>query len=259
MTKSSIVAENLSPDIFPLSYAQQRLWFLDQLEPGNPAYNIRTAFKLQGPLNIPALEQSLNELICRHESLRTTFSLVDEEPVQVIAPAAAFSLPIIDLSRFSKTQRDAEATYLINSEARQSFDLSQGPLLRSRLVRLNQREHLLLLTMHHSISDGWSMGIIFRELTILYRGFVGEEVSPLPALEIQYADYAYWQREQMTGPALSEHLSYWKEQLQNSPSLLNLPSDYPRPPLQRYNGRRFSCHFSPQLTASLKRLSREGE
>ena len=212
----------------PLSFSQQRLWFLDQYEPNSSVYNIPSALRLRGSLNIGALEQSLNEIIRRHESLRTTFSMVDGEPVQVIAPSVEFSLAVVDLRDHPEGEREEEAQRLVDEEARRPFDLAQGPLFRSKLVRLGEDDHVLLLTMHHIVSDGWSMGVLHRELSVLYPAFVNGESFPLPELPIQYADYAVWQREWLQGEVLDRQLSYWKKQLKGIPGVLNLPTDRPR-------------------------------
>ena len=166
----------------PLSFSQQRLWFLDQYEPNSSVYNIPSALRLRGSLNIGALEQSLNEIIRRHESLRTTFSMVDGEPVQVIAPSLSFSFEVVDLRDHPEGEREEEARRLVREEARRPFDLAQGPLFRSKLLRLGEDDHVLLLTMHHIVSDGWSMGMLYRELSVLYQAFVNGEPSPLPEL-----------------------------------------------------------------------------
>ena len=241
----------------PLSFAQQRLWFLDQLEPGNPAYNIPAAMRLRGALNVAALEQGLNEVVQRHEVLRTTFSLVEGQPVQVIAPTLTLTLPVVDLRNLPGTQREAEALWLATEEARRPFDLARGPLLRATLLRLDEEDHVLLLTMHHIVSDGWSMGIVFRELSALYEAFSKGKPSPLPELPIQYADFAVWQQQWLQGEVLEAQLSYWKKQLAGYSPSLDLPTDCPRPVIQTHRGVRQSLVLSKTLSASLKALSRQ--
>jgi amino acid adenylation domain-containing protein len=240
----------------PLSFAQQRLWFLDQLEPNSSVYNVPSRLHLKGPLDIAVLEQSLNEIVRRHEALRTTFSTVDGEPVQVISPLLILPLPGVDLSDRSESEREDEARRLAAEEAGRPFDLAQGPLVRVMLLRLGEKEHVLLLTMHHIVSDGWSMGILFRELSVLYGAFTHGKSSPLPDLPVQYADYALWQREWMQGEVLLTQLSYWKKQLDNVPTL-ELPTDRPRPALQSFRGKRESIELSKELSQGLKALSRK--
>ncbi|MEK6283902.1 MAG: amino acid adenylation domain-containing protein, partial [Acidobacteriota bacterium] len=240
----------------PLSFAQQRLWFLDQMEPGNSFYNISSALGLNGPLDHSALERSLAEIIRRHEVLRTTFQMSGEGPVQIIASEPYFNLPVIDLSALQEAERELEAQVLAAAGAARPFDLSAGPLLRATLLRLSAEEHILLLTMHHIISDGWSLGQMVKEVATLYQAFRHELPSPLPELEIQYADYALWQRQQLSGALLDEQLTYWREQLQSAPAVLALPTDKPRPAVKRYRGAQETFHISEELALTLKALSR---
>ena len=241
----------------PLSFAQQRLWFLDQYEADKPFYNIPFGLRLSGPLNVAALDQSVNEIIRRHEALRTTFSMLDGEPVQIIAPAKPFILPVTDLEPLPEGEREDEARRLVSEEAGRPFDLAQGPLFRGKLLRLGEDDHVLLFTMHHIVSDGWSMGVLYRELSVLYEAFSRSQPSPLPELAIQYADYAVWQRLWLTGELLETQLSYWKKQLEGAPAVLNLPTDRPRPAVQTYRGERRSIELSKELTEELKVLSRK--
>jgi len=241
----------------PLSFAQQRLWFLDQLEPGSAVYNVPGALRIKGSLNAEVLERCFNEIVRRHEALRTTFSTVEEDPVQVIAASANVSLPVIDLSRFSETEREDEARRLAREEADKPFDLRQGPLFRTALIGLGKYDHVLLLTLHHIVSDGWSMGVLYRELSALYQAFANEEPSPLADLPIQYADFAVWQRDWLRGEVLENQLSYWKKQLGGIPAVLNFPTDRPRPARQSYRGARQSIELSSELTQRLKTLSRK--
>jgi amino acid adenylation domain-containing protein len=241
---------------FPLSYAQQRLWFLDQLEPGNHFYNIAAAVRLEGHLKVDALEASLNEVLKRHEVLRSCFRTVAGEPVQVVLPIEQLTLPVIDLAGFEESDRMTEARRLANIEARQPFDLSSGPLLRAGLLRLAKEDHILLLTMHHVVSDGWSVGVLVREVTALYEAFSKAKPSPLPELTIQYADYAAWQQQWLQGPVLDEHLTFWRRQLADSPPLIALPTDRRRPAVQTYKGARYPFTLPAPLAESIKKLSR---
>jgi amino acid adenylation domain-containing protein len=242
----------------PLSFAQQRLWFLDKLVANSPVYNLPSALRLVGRLNIDALEQVLTEIVRRHEALRTTFPEVDGEPVQLIAPPAPVSLPLFDLSTLDPAAREHEARRLAEAEAGLPFNLSTGPLLRASVLRLGDEEHVVLLNMHHIVSDGWSMGVLLRELTSLYKAFANGQDSPLPELPIQYADFAAWQRQWLSGEVLETQLRFWKEQLSEVP-VLQLPADKPRPPVQSFTGAHEDLALSPELSAAIKALSqREG-
>jgi amino acid adenylation domain-containing protein len=237
-----------------LSFAQERLWFLDQLEPGSSAYNIPLAIRLSGQLNVAALEKSLGEILRRHEVLRTTFSTENEQPVQRIAPVAAFSISRVDLGALSEERRKAEVLKLAAEEASRPFDLTAGPLLRATLLRLTGQEHVFLLTMHHIVSDGWSRGVLNREMSALYEAFSNDSPSP-PDLPIQYADFAIWQRQWLQGERLNKQLAFWKEHL-GELSPLELPTDRPRPPVQTIRGASHEVRFSPALTEALRKLSR---
>jgi amino acid adenylation domain-containing protein len=239
----------------PLSFAQQRLWFLDQLEPGSAVYNVPNAVRISGPLNVTALERSLNEIVTRHEILRTTFSTVEGEALQVISPSARQSLPVVDLSEQAESEREEEARRLAREESRQPFDLARGPLVRVTLLRLAQEDHVLLLSLHHIVSDGWSMKVLFRELSLLYEAFAQNNPSPLTDLAIQYADFGVWQRQWLQGEILQTQLSYWKKQLTDV-APLQLPTDRPRPSRPSYQGARESIELSRELTQGLKTLSR---
>ncbi len=300
----------------PLSFAQQRLWVLAQLEPDSPFYNMFKAVRLNGRVDIEVLERSLNEIIRRHEVLRTTFSAVEGTPVQVIAPHATIKLSVVDLQGLSGQEQSEQLQLLATQDQLQPFDLTKGLLLRVTLVRLNnepQREvgaaasadlnfsqgetpkanggygehrgrerekdskiwltqqscldkppvqlksesYALLLTMHHIIGDGWSMGVFIKELSSLYRGFLVGEPSPLPELPIQYADFTIWQRQWLQGKALQTSINYWKQQLADAPPLLELPTDRPRPSVQTFQGWCFSFQLDAKLTASLKELSQK--
>ena len=255
--QTSSIAKRIPVRCYPLSFAQQRLWFLDQLDPGSAAYNVPSALRLSGPLNVAALEQSLTEIVRRHEALRTAFSMVEGQPVQLISPSSNLALQVMDLTGWGEREREAETQCLGIAEARKPFDLSQGPLVRVTLLRLREDDHVLLLTMHHIVSDGWSLGVFYGELSVLYEAFSIGKPSPLPSLPIQYADFALWQRERLQGEVLEEHLSYWKKQLEGIPAVINLPTDRPRPAEQSYRGARQSMQLSQDLTQALKALSRQ--
>jgi amino acid adenylation domain-containing protein len=255
----------LAPPILPvprdgnllLSFAQQRLWFIDQLAPGNSAYNIPAAIRLKGPLNLVALEQSLNEIVKRHESLRTTFAMVDGRPAQVIAQVLTITLPVVDLRKLPEIERETEVRRLVTEGAVRPFDLSQGPLFRVALLRLGDEEHVGLLTMHHIVSDGWSTGILIREMVRLYVVFSSGGSLSLPELPIQYADFAHWQRQWLQGEVLETQLAYWKQQLAGAPSLLDLSTDRPRPVLQTFRGAHQSLMLPKTLTEGFKALGRQ--
>ncbi|HEV7474842.1 MAG TPA: amino acid adenylation domain-containing protein [Pyrinomonadaceae bacterium] len=237
----------------PLSFAQQRLWFLDQL--GDSNYLVPATSRLTGRLDVKALEASLNEIVRRHEALRTTFTTIEGQPMQVIAPQLPLNLSVMDLSGLPLDERAVEARR-VREEALRPFDLERGPLVRASLVRLDENEHLLLLTMHHIVSDGWSLGVLFNELATLYEGFVAGQSPSLPELTIQYADFAVWQRRWLSGDVLEGQLAYWKEQLAGSPAILELPTDRPHPPVQTYKGSFLTCEIGKELTEALKELSR---
>lgn len=243
----------------PLSFAQQRLWFLEQLKPGDPLYHSFHALVIDGPLDVGALELSLNEIIRRHEVLRTVFETVDGNPVQRIQPFTPMSLRSINLSNVPHDERSATLEQLATEESQRPFDISRGPLIRALLVVFNEQEHALLFTLHHIVDDGWSIGILSREVSVLYDAFVSGAPVPLPELPIQYADFAVWQREHLEGDALNEQLSYWRNQLANIPPVLELPVDRPRPDVGSFRGARMTFEMSKELRQQLKQLSqREG-
>jgi amino acid adenylation domain-containing protein/FkbM family methyltransferase len=241
----------------PLSFAQQRLWFLDQLEPDSAAYNCPAAVRLTGALNLDVLEKTLSEVVRRHEILRTGFPAMDGQPVQVIAPAAPLKVELIDLGEMNADERETEAQRLAKEDAERPFDLAQGPLLRATLLRLSVDEHIALFTMHHIVSDAWSMGVLVLEIAALYEAYSNDRPSPLPELDIQYADYAKWQQDWLRGEVLDKQLAYWKRQLQDSPPVLELPTDRPRPVARNYQGATKSVVLPSALSESLKHLSRE--
>jgi len=241
----------------PLSFTQQRLWFLDQFEPNNAAYNIPVAYRLTGVLNVRALEQSLHEIVRRHEVLRTTFWVENGQPVQVITTNATFKLSVVDLSTQPSAHREAEIIRLMTKEAQTLFDLAQGPLFRASLLQAGREHNILLLTMHHIISDGWSISLLLQELSPLYNAFCVGKISPLSEMSIQYADFAVWQRQRFQEKGLDESLAFWKKQLQNAPSVLQLPTDYPRPALQTFRGARQPIQLSKTLVNAIRVLSRQ--
>jgi len=255
----NITAQARRAGSFPLSFAQRRLWFLDQLEPGTNLYNQPYAVRLEGRLEVAALEQSLKEIVRRHEVLRTSFILVDDEPVQVIEDAPALPLAIINLETFPAGERAAEARRLADEEAQRSFDLSRSPLLRTTLLRLGEEEHILLLTLHHIVSDAWSIGILMSELGALYPAFAAARRSPLAELPVQYADFAHWQQRWMQSGGLDAQIAYWKRQLAGAPETLDLPTDRPRPSVPTSRGGTHQFEIPATLAESLKALSqREG-
>ncbi len=239
-----------------LSFAQQRLWFLEQLAPGNPNYNIPADVRLQGALDARALEGALAAVVARHEALRTTFGTEGGRPVQRISPPGGWSLPRVDLQRLPAAVRAEEAERLATAELRRPFDLTTGPLIRGALLRLDAGEHLLLLTIHHIVSDGWSMGVLVREIAALYEAGVGGGAAVLPELPIQYADYALWQRQWLAGPALEDLLAYWRARLAGAPAQLDLPLDRPRPSVRTPRGDHRRLELPAVLTAEVRALGR---
>src|SRR6266403_269243 len=240
--------------VFPLSSAQQRLWLMDQFNPGSSAYNLPTTLVFETGLDISSLARAFNELLKRHEILRTQFSTVDGQPVQVISPTAQINLPIVDLSGLLPAHWDEAARRLVQEEGQRPFDLSRGPLLRITLLKLTSQSYVMLLTMHHIITDGWSMTILHREIHALYSAYCKGEPSPLAELAIQYADFAVWQREQLSSPELKTELDYWRKQLAGI-TTLELPTDRPRPPIQTHRGSSVVFHCSQQITDGLTELS----
>jgi amino acid adenylation domain-containing protein/non-ribosomal peptide synthase protein (TIGR01720 family) len=255
-SKAREIPRRAEGDHSPLSFSQQRLWFLDQLTPGNASYHVPSALRLSGPLNLAGLKQAFSEIIRRHEVLRTTFAMIDGQPVQVIGPAFEPPLPSIDLQGLNQTDQAACTLNLATQHVMAAFDLSHGPLLRTTLLRINEREHVLLAAMHHIISDAWSLDVLISELAALYEAFSQGQSSPLAELTIQYADFAHWQRDWLAGARLEEKLKYWKEQLAEAP-LLALPTDRPRPSVQTFDGARCMVAFSESLAPALKELGRQ--
>ena len=233
------------------------MWFWHQLLPENPLYNGMFSFRLEGLLNVAAFEQSLNEIIQRHENLRTCFPSVDGNPIQVITPVAKVNLSIVEFPSLPEAKQSAQLKQLATQEAEKPFDLANGPLLRVTLVRLHPEIHILLLTMHHIIYDGWSLGILASELSTLYEAYSQGKPSPLSELPIQYADYAHWQRQRLTPEVLEKHLSYWKQKLAGISPVSPLPTDRPRPTVQSFQGGAEKFKLNQELTQKLNQLSQE--
>jgi amino acid adenylation domain-containing protein len=244
--------------VFPASFAQQRLWFLDQLEPGSPFYNLPQVISIKGNLNVDALLRTLNEIVSRHEALRTTFSAGPEDSTtQVIAKTLTLAVPVDDLTALPASHHEHTVSTVAREEARRPFDLSTGPLLRARLLGFDSNTHVLFLTMHHIVSDGWSLGVLFRELAVIYEAFASGKSSPLAPLPIQYADFTVWQREVLQGPALQRQIDYWKSKLSSAPPVLELPADRARPSIQQFHGAQMVRQLPRSLTQKLKHLSGE--
>ncbi|HEY2329662.1 MAG TPA: condensation domain-containing protein, partial [Verrucomicrobiae bacterium] len=249
------ISRRTQRDSAPLSFAQQRLWFLDQLEPDSPLYNVPVAMRLRGRLDSDALQKSLNAVVARHEVLRTRFEAEEGNPVQIIGGLEPVELPLVNLSDHLESRREAELQRMLQAEVRRVFDLSRGPLLRATLLRLGETEHVLLIVMHHIVSDAWSLGIFFRELGAFYEAFSqGRNFSP-PELPVQYADFAVWQRGQMSGEAMEKQLAFWKRHLADAPHFLELATDKPRPPAQSFRGAHAERLLPKPLAEKLRRLA----
>ena len=243
-------------DVLPMSFAQQRLWFLDQFEPNSPFYNIPSAVRLQGNLDFDALTRAINEIINRHETLRTTFETVDNEPSQIIHPFAERSFSMIDLTADAEAKREAKVRRMAAREAATPFDLKIGPLLRVTFVKLADNDWVLLLTMHHIISDGWSVGVFVREIAALYDAFSHGRPSPLPPLQIQYGDFSIWQQEHIAGAVLEKQVEYWKSKLSGSLPVLEIPGDFPRPAVQTMVGANEDMLVAKKIIEPFKDLVR---
>lgn len=244
-------------NLAPLSFSQQRLWLFLQLDPDNISYHIPEAFRLEGQLSVTALVQSFSEIVRRHEALRTTFQLVSGQPMQVIGEPQPIALEMIDLRRLPRPQRQQTAQRLTDEEAQRPFDLARGPLLRVRLLKLDDEEHILLVTVHHIVSDGWSAGILGDELAKLYQAFSRGQSSPLPELPIQYADFAMWQRDWLSGDVLEEQLGYWRKKLSGALPVLELPADRLRPAIQSYRGATEALDLPEELSRKVQSLSND--
>ena len=242
---------------FSLSYAQERLWFLDRLEPGAATYIMPFHLRLAGDLEIAALHGSLDEIVRRHEALRTTFVESGSGPLQVVAPALALDLPVVDLRALPAAAREAAAALWSAAEARRPFDLARGPLLRMILLRLADGEWSAVFSLHHIVGDGWSIEVLIRELATLYAARLGGTPPALPELAVQYADFAAWQRGRLAGPALAAQLDYWRQRLAAAPAVSQLPTDRPRPPVQRFHGQSVRQELPQELLPALRRLAQE--
>ncbi|MGD9099977.1 MAG: condensation domain-containing protein, partial [Anaerolineae bacterium] len=242
----------------PLSFAQQRLWFLSQLEPDNPAYNTFAVLHFKGQLDVAALGQSLDEIVRRHQVLQMLYVAAEEETVQMTPhPEPLLDLEIVDLSALPPSERESEVQRRIAQSARQPFDLARELPLRTTLWRLEQDEHVLLLMVHHIAIDGWSMSVFVKELRALYQAFREGEPSPLPEMPIQYADFAYWQRNWLQGEVLEKQIAYWERQLAGAPTSLELVTDHPRPSILSSNGALYNFRLSPSLSRDIKALSQQ--
>jgi amino acid adenylation domain-containing protein len=240
-----------------LSFAQQRLWFIDQLQPNSSGYNNTSAMRLTGPLNVSVLERTLNEIIRRHEILRTSFRANGGEPVQVIAPPVEISWPATDLTQREAADREAEVLRIIKEDSIRPFDLAVGPLLRVKILRLGPEEHVLVVTMHHIVTDAWSNEIIMRETSAIYQAFLHDKTSPLPELPVQYADYSSWQHQCLSGEMLEKHLAYWRQQLSGRPPMLELPGDRPRNEAKAGRGAKQTISIPNDLMQELRAFSRQ--
>ena len=243
--------------LFPLSFAQSRLWFLDSLQGDNAAYNIPAALELKGKLNLNILKKSLNEIIRRHEILRTVFIVIKGDAKQKIISDVTLDMPLIDVQNLSKREQEKEIKTNIKYQALQPFNLEKTPLLRSVIFQRDKEDYVLLFTVHHIIADYWSMRVLIQELALIYQAFSQQKPSPLPSLPIQYADFAVWQRKWLQGKEKSEQLEYWSKKLENHPPILQLTTDFPRPAIQSFRGTTEEFFLSPEVSDSLKTLSRQ--
>jgi hypothetical protein len=250
-----IAPRRLHSNVNPQSIAQQWLWNLDKLQPGNPAFNLPSPMRFLGQLDVVVLERVLNEIVRRHESLRTRFAAGTEGPVQIVEPAAHFELPVIDLSHLAADEREREARRLGNQDAEQPFDLSRAPLWRAQLLRLSETDHVLFFITHQTVFDAWSFVVLVKEIQDNYKAFAAGQPAPLPELPIQYADYAVRQREWLQGEVAERQLAYWKENLSGAP-VLQLPAVRVRPPVQTFAGTRLSLQLGRELTDALIELAR---
>ncbi|WP_411572053.1 condensation domain-containing protein [Xenorhabdus nematophila] len=248
---------NADQQTLPLSWAQQRLWLLAQLDPAaQTAYHIPGGLRLQGHLDVNALQAALDSVVARHEILRTTIKVVEGQAQQIIGkPNSGFFLAIEDISHLPTEEQHTAVEAISEHETSQPFDFEHGPLIRGRLLRLAGEDHILLLTQHHIISDGWSLNILLNELSTLYHAFREGQNDPLPPLTLQYADYALWQRKWLQGELLEKQVNFWRDALQDAPALLELPTDRPRPEKHSYAGGHIDITLPPELSAGLRALS----
>ncbi|MGH9971183.1 MAG: condensation domain-containing protein, partial [Pyrinomonadaceae bacterium] len=241
----------------PLSFAQQRLWFLDRLMPDAFSYNTPLAYRITGPLNVEALEKSISQIVARHEVLRTTIALVEGEPVQTIAPEVRVKLEVSDLELVPGSECEEVVQREVEREAQLPFDLSTGPVIRARLLRIAPDDYLLVVTLHHIVADGWSIGVFAGDLSAFYGAAIKGREAALPQLPVQYADYAAWQREWLKGEELERQLRYWREQLQGAPTVLELPGDKPRPKVASGHGALERFEVGGAVLAGLKSIARQ--
>lgn len=241
-------------DDYPLSFAQQQLWLIDQVQGASPEYNFPTAYELNGELSLPAMQNALNNLVERHNVLRTVFQLKDEKPVQRIMPAEGVEIHQIDLTDTSASEQPDIVNKLIEEESGKAFDLSRDLMLRCTLIRLAETRHVVLFTMHHIACDGWSLSLLVKEFVTAYESYLKDQSNPLPPLPVQYSDFAAWQRESMQGGVLNKDLAYWQKQLADIPVVHSLPLDFPRPANQKFNAKRHVKQVNQTLLEGLQRL-----
>ncbi|WP_375511247.1 amino acid adenylation domain-containing protein, partial [uncultured Nostoc sp.] len=241
----------------PLSFGQEQIWLLNQLEPNNPFYNEQAALRIRGNLNVVALEQSLNKIVARHEALRTNFRTFNEQPIQVIAESLTLNLSVVDLTELPESEREIACQQLATAEAIRPFDLANSGLIRASVLKLTEVEHVLLLTLHHIVFDAWSVGVLMRELATIYSALCNNLSPELPELQIQYGDFAIWQRQWLQTEVLQRQLNYWQQLLKNAPSLLELPTDRPRPAIQTFRGARQHIKLSIELSEALANFSKQ--
>src|ERR1700704_4516991 len=242
---------------YPASFAQQRLWFLDQLEPGTPAYNLVRAFRITGSLDVGALTSAIRAVVGRHESLRTVFEMVEGGARQVVLSGLDIQVPVVDVTHLPLSDRRGAALRIAAEEGKKPFALTQGPRLRALIVRMDGDQHLLVLAMHHIITDGWSISILFRELARCYESFVNREEAQLPELPVQYAEYAQWQRENVSGESLEKQVAYWKNKLAGAQTILDLAIDHPRPSIHSWRGGTEELIFDSQVLSDLQKLAQQ--
>ena len=247
----------MSQASFPASFAQQRLWFLDQLEPGTAAYNLVRAFRITGPLDVSALTSAIRAVVRRHEALRTVFETVEGEARQVVLSDVDIQVPIVDVTHLPQREAQPAALRIAGEEGKKPFDLTKGPLFRALLVRLSRDQYLLVLAMHHIVTDGWSISILFRELARCYEGSVNQKEPELPELPLQYVEYAQWQREYVSAEVLANQVEYWKNKLAGAQTILDLPADHPRPATHSWHGATEELIFDSQILAELKKLAQQ--
>jgi hypothetical protein len=256
--KKDVIVKRQNQADYPMSAAQKRLWFLNQLDPESAFYNIPSALRLKGSLNVPALEKSINEIIKRHEVLRASFHIDDKgEPQQIIAGKLIVPLNQLDISDIPADKTEAKVQQLLKDEAAAVFKIDQAPLMLVSFIKLNSGEYVLIINMHHIIADGWSIVVFIQEVIVLYQAFAANIPSPLKDLSLQFFDYAQWQEDRQNEEVINKQLSYWTEYLKGMPAQLELPVDHPRPSLASYKGRQHIFPIGKELTAKLRKLTKE--